>query len=130
MDISVVIAVAIGLIQGIFEWLPVSSEGNISLFLTLFTDVPPESAVELSLFLHAGTAVSATAYYRGELVELASRLGEWKPGFDGENEDANISFLIVATFVSVAVGGVAYTTLKGLASEVAGGTFVAIIGVP
>jgi undecaprenyl-diphosphatase len=29
MDLSAVVAFVIGVLQGIFEWLPISSEGNI-----------------------------------------------------------------------------------------------------
>lgn len=121
------IAVLVGVIQGVFEWLPISSEGNITLLLTLLTTTDPETAVRLSLYLHAGTAVSATAYYRNELHGLLKGLEKWRPGF-GSHSNAETSFLIGATLVSVVVALAAYTFLLQAASETAGGVFVAAIG--
>ena len=96
MDQSTLVALLAGILQGIFEWLPISSEGNITLFLTWFgTD--PEAAVAFSLFLHAGTAVSAATYYRGELRELVATLRDelrnllaapssWRPRSTADSE--------------------------------------------
>jgi undecaprenyl-diphosphatase len=34
----------VGAIQGLFEWLPVSSEGNVALYLTAVEGRSPEAA--------------------------------------------------------------------------------------
>lgn len=122
------VAVIVGVVQGVLEWLPVSSEGSVALALTLVGNASPEVAVQYALFLHAGTAVAATAYYRGDVWSLLRRLPQWRPrsAFDGDR--AEITFLAVATLASALVGAVAYTVLEDLASELAGGAFVALIG--
>jgi len=38
------VAVVVGLIQGVFEWLPVSSEGNVALYLTVVEGRPETAA--------------------------------------------------------------------------------------
>lgn len=128
MDRSVTLALVIGILQGVFEWLPISSEGNITLYLTVVEGVSPAVAVRLSLFLHAGTALSALAYYRGEVASLLATVPEWRPGRAFDRERSELSFLAVATVASVLVGALAYFLLIGLASELAGGAFVALIG--
>jgi undecaprenyl-diphosphatase len=125
---SLLVALLVGALQGIFEWLPISSEGNVTLVLTAL-GYAPEAAVGFSLYLHLGTAASATAYYRTELADLATRALRWRPSRRWDGDAAEVTFLGLATLVSVAVAGAAYAALLDLASAVAGGTFVAAIGV-
>lgn len=123
-------AVVVGVLQGVFEWLPISSEGNVALYLTVVEELDPDTAVRYALFLHAGTAVAATAYYRDEVVRLARRGASWRPGTAVEGgAGADLAFLVTATVVSGLVGVGAYLGLAELASAVAGGAFVAGIGV-
>jgi undecaprenyl-diphosphatase len=125
---DLLLALVVGLIQGTFEWLPISSEGQITLLLAVVGNVPEGSAAEFSLLLHAGTGLSATAYYRGELWAIAAALRERLGG--GPLEQAGeLRFLVVATLVSAVVGAVAFLVLDQLASALSGGAFVALIGV-
>jgi undecaprenyl-diphosphatase len=119
MNRSALVAVVAGALQGVFEWLPISSEGNITVFLTALGS-SPEAAVQFSLFLHVGTALSATAYYREELTEVLGALPRWRPGN---------AFLAVATLASGVVGIAAYATLETVVSALTGGAFVALVGV-
>jgi undecaprenyl-diphosphatase len=134
MNRSALVAVVAGALQGIFEWLPISSEGNITVFLTALGS-SPEAAVQFSLFLHAGTALSATVYYRDELGDVLAALPEWRPesafssGTDDAGERATLSFLGVATLASGVVGITAYATLEAVVSTLTGGAFVALVGV-
>lgn len=124
---SWLVAVLLGLLQGVLEWLPVSSEGSVALALTAL-DERPEVAAQFGLFLHLGTAGAATAFYRERVVTLLAELPSWRPrgAFDGER--AQLTFLLVATGVSFGVGGVGYLLLEGLVSALSGGAFVALIG--
>ena len=144
MDRSTLIALVAGVLQGVFEWLPISSEGNITIFLTALGS-SPEAAVQFSLFLHVGTAVSAAAYYRTELREVLAELPYWRPrdAFTSEarsasdsravkprsDERATLSFLGIATLASGVVGLTAYATLETAVSALTGGAFVALVGV-
>ena len=128
MDRSVVLALVVGVLQGIFEWLPISSEGNITLYLTVVENVSPTVALRLSLFLHAGTALSALAYYREEIVTLLCTVPDWRPRTAFDRDRSELTFLAVATLASGVVGIAAYLLLEGLVNQLAGGAFVALIG--
>ncbi|MFB6118789.1 undecaprenyl-diphosphate phosphatase [Halosegnis sp.] len=121
------LAVVVGVLQGVFEWLPISSEGNIALYLTTVEALPPGTATEFALFLHAGTAIAAGVYYRGELRELMTDIPAWRPSTAQVTPD--LTFLAVATLISGVVGLAAFAALEQLFSALAGGAFVALVGV-
>ncbi|MFB6068658.1 MAG: undecaprenyl-diphosphate phosphatase [Halobacterium sp.] len=124
----VLVALVVGLLQGVFEWLPISSEGNISIVLTALGETP-SAAVAYALFLHLGTAVSATAYYRDEVREAIGSAARIDPRSAFDAETATLSFVLLATAASSAVGLVALLGLEALVSELTGGGFVAVVGV-
>jgi undecaprenyl-diphosphatase len=122
------IAIVIGVVQGIVEWLPISSEGGVSILLTAL-GIAPELAVQLSLFLHAGTGLAALTYYRGEVAEVLRDLRGWDRHTDPFAPAAETTtFLLVATAVSIVVAGGAYLMLLEAATELTGGAFIAVIG--
>jgi undecaprenyl-diphosphatase len=121
------VAAVVGLVQGLLEWLPVSSEGSVALALTAL-DRDPEVATQFGLFLHAGTGVAAAVYYRDVLADVLADVPDWQPGSAFEDNTAELSFFGIATAVSVVVGLAGYLTLEAVVSSVAGGAFVALIG--
>ena len=64
--VSLLEAAIIGVIQGVLEWLPVSSEGNIILFLVSVLGLDSSETLYLVVFLHLGTGLAALVYYRKE----------------------------------------------------------------
>ena len=128
VDTSLVVAFVTGVLQGIFEWLPISSEGNITLFLRAMGK-QPEAALQFSLFLHLGTAIAATVYYRDEIQRVLESLPAWRPRSAFDEQQAELSFIVVAMLASGIVGILAYKTLDAVVSDLAGGGFVALIGV-
>ncbi|KTG08957.1 UDP-diphosphatase [Haloprofundus marisrubri] len=127
MDRELLIALLAGFVQGIFEWLPISSEGNLALALSAVGSDPTQ-AVQFALFLHVGTAVSATVYYRDELAVTLSELPSWRPS-SAFSETATLSFLAIATLASGIVGISTYLLLKDAITALTGGAFVALVGV-
>jgi undecaprenyl-diphosphatase len=121
------VAVVVGLLQGVFEWLPISSEGNIAIALTAL-GTAPGVAVSYALFVHLGTALSATAYYRDEVRGALASWSSLRPGSAFDGETATLSFVVLATAASSAVGLVALLALEALVTELTGGAFVALIG--
>jgi undecaprenyl-diphosphatase len=121
------VALAVGLVQGLLEWLPVSSEGAVALVLTAL-DADPDVATQFALFLHAGTGIAATVYYRDVLAEVLAGLPGWRLNSAFEGDTADLSFFGIATGVSVVVGLAGYLALEELVSAVTGGAFVAVIG--
>jgi undecaprenyl-diphosphatase len=64
-------AIVLGLLQGLTEFLPVSSSGHIN-GVPYLLGWPPGS-VTFDVMLHAGTLVAVLLYFRGDLVYLATR---------------------------------------------------------
>lgn len=108
---NIVAAVLVGIVQGVFEWLPVSSEAVITLILTQVLNTDPGSAVNASIFLHMGTMFSALVYFREEYLEIFRNMMEnlQKPK-DIMNTDSGrlTAFLIVSTFFTSLIGGLIY----------------------
>ena len=94
----------LGLIQGIAEWLPVSSEGLLVLIKTKFFSDQAMlcSSIQQALFLHLGTFFAALVYFFSDIKHLIKALWNYK------NEDKEtkklLSFLIVATAISAVIG--------------------------
>lgn len=128
MDWSILVALVVGFLQGIFEWLPISSQGNITIALSALGRSPTD-AVSFALFVHLGTALSATAYYRRELWTVFEAVPAWRPGRAFEGEQATVTFLAVGTLVSGVVGIAAYATLEAVVSALTGGALVVLVGV-
>ncbi|WP_122090005.1 undecaprenyl-diphosphate phosphatase [Halalkalicoccus subterraneus] len=124
---EILVAIAAGVVQGLVEWLPISSSGNLSLFLTAL-GTSPEIAVRLALFLQMGTTLSAALYYRETIAEAVLAAPGWRPRAAFSDSNAETSFILVATAMTGFVGIPIYVALIDAASELTGGAFVALIG--
>ncbi|MBM3229009.1 undecaprenyl-diphosphate phosphatase [Candidatus Parvarchaeota archaeon] len=62
--------IVLGLVQGITEWIPISSKTQDTLvFLKVFGG-EPALVVPMLLYLHIGTLLAASVYFRRELLEI------------------------------------------------------------
>jgi len=94
--------ILLGILQGIFEWLPISSEGVVALFSDLLLkEVNP---IDIALFLHLGTLLSVIIYFR--------KL--WKGLFLFKDPEL-LRFLVIATLISLAVGYPCYQLIRKVA---------------
>lgn len=127
-DTDFLIAVLAGVVQGVVEWLPVSSQGNLALFLT-FVGTEPDAALQLALFLQVGTTLSAATYYREEILTALRATPGWRPAgaYDGDN--ALVSYVVLASAMTGIVGIPLYVFVVDLAGRLTGGVFIAAIGV-
>jgi len=94
----------LGIIQGIAEWLPISSEGLLVLVKTnIFGDVSGlKGIIRIALFLHLGTFFAALVYFRKDVFSLIKSFFKYKSA-DEEHKKILI-FLIVATVISGIIG--------------------------
>ncbi len=61
----------LGLIQGVAEFLPISSSGHLALFQQLFNlKSAEETDVFFDVLLHLGTLISVFVYYWNDIVEM------------------------------------------------------------
>lgn len=125
---ELLVAVLIGLVQGALEWLPVSSQGNVSIVVTLVTDIDPVVAVDLALFVQLGTIVSATVYYRDDIETALGTAPGWRPQTAFQSPHAETTFLVLASVATGIVGIPLYLTLRDTVSGLAGGIFIAVVG--
>ncbi|HNT60490.1 MAG TPA: undecaprenyl-diphosphate phosphatase [Candidatus Bilamarchaeaceae archaeon] len=112
-------ALIVGAVQGILEWLPVSSSGQGMLILINFLQANPQAAFSLSIFLHMGTLLAVLVKYRDELLRLLLNL-RW--------EDPLLRFLIITTMATGIIGVPAYMLLKGFISGAQGMAANALVG--
>lgn len=65
--------VVLAIVQGIAEFLPISSSGHVVILATLLGVTAEQfDVVELNIFLHLGTFASIVAYYWREILRLLS----------------------------------------------------------
>ena len=64
-------SLVLGMVQGITEWLPVSSQGSVSAVGSFIFGLSLADAVSFALWLHLGTATSALIAFRREIFDLS-----------------------------------------------------------
>ncbi|USZ71499.1 undecaprenyl-diphosphate phosphatase [Natronosalvus halobius] len=127
-DLELLVAILAGIVQGVVEWLPVSSQGNLSLFLTL-VGTDPGVALQLALFLQVGTTLSAATYYREEIWVALESVPGWRPDQAYEGENALASYIVLASMMTGLVGIPLYIFAVDFAGQLTGGVFIGLIGV-
>jgi len=93
-------SIILGMVQGVTEWLPISSEGAIVVLkMNLFnSDLGLGSLIKYALFLHLGTFLAALIYLRKEVFLLVKNFFNYRKV---ERRDRNlIKFYFLATFFS------------------------------
>ena len=112
----------LGILQGIFEWLPISSQGQLFLVMTLLFDISAQEALNSAVWLHTGTMLAAVVYFRRDVTTLVKKF------FKLEFDDDLLSFLIVSTVVTGIVGLPLYILMSDI-SATFGQISIAIVGV-
>ncbi len=102
-------AIILGIIQGITEFLPISSSGHLVVFEGLLK-LPLENLKSFDVAVHVGTLLSILLYFKNDLMKLSR--GFWQL-CRGKKTDANlfgagpvqfVLFLIIGTLPAVVVG--------------------------
>jgi len=76
------------------EWLPISSEGQVVLFLYNFSPVPSEDIISLVVWLHLGTALAVVVRYPRVILDILSL------------KDRKLFRLLLVATLSTAITGV------------------------
>lgn len=101
---SILEALILGLIQGLTEFLPVSSSGHLELAKALFGDDSlPEESLTFTVVLHFATAISTLVVFRKEVGEILSGLLQFK-----WNEEFQFSLKIIVSMLPAVLIGVLF----------------------
>lgn len=100
-----------GIIQGITEWLPISSEGAITFVkVNFFGGGDLSEILKFALLLHLGTFFAALIYLRKEVKILFKTLSNFNKS---SLEDKQIfKFLFVSTIISGALGYILFKAIE------------------
>ncbi len=108
-------AIIWGLVQGLTEFLPVSSSGHLVLvpaFLSRFGIETPEPSLAISAVLHVGTLVAVLLYYRSDLAKMLR--------FRTDPEARRLILLIVVGTIPAGIGFFVRDVVASLQKSVIG----------
>lgn len=111
----------LGLVQGITEWLPVSSDGAIYVVKNLFFGGGSlEAVIKQALLLHMGTFLAALVYFRKDVLNLTLTL--LKPNEASLENKKVLKFLIISTIISGFFGFLLFKGVTEFESHIKIGT--------
>lgn len=101
---SIIEAIILGLIQGITEFLPVSSSGHLQIGNSLFgLDQSGGENLSFSVVVHAGTALSTIVIFRKDIVQIINGLLKFK-----WNDETKFAAFILISMMPVTFLGLFY----------------------
>ena len=97
-------AIILGVVQGLTEFLPVSSSGHLELGKAILGDNSiPEESLLFTVVLHFATALSTLVVFRKDVLDIFKGLFSFK-----WNEETQFSAKIVLSMIPAAVIGYTY----------------------
>ena len=104
---SIFAAILLGIIQGLTEFLPVSSSGHLEITTFILehfgSEGLPEENILMTVVLHAATALSTLFIFRDEVAQIFRGLLQFK-----WNEEFQFSLKIIISMVPAVVVGVLF----------------------
>ena len=107
------IAVLLGVLQGITEWLPISSSGHLAIFQFYFEEEPP---ILFDIILHLGSLCVILYIMKDELKQVVSAFPSFISNYNYSNlkgEQRLIGMVIVASIPTAIIGFTFDSTVIG-----------------
>ena len=99
---DIIEAIILGIIQGLTEFLPVSSSGHLELAKAILGDTSvPEESLTFTVVLHFATALSTLVIFRKEVAEIIKGLFQFKWNDEFKFSVKIILSMIPAVFVGL-----------------------------
>jgi len=97
-------AIILGIIQGLTEFLPVSSSGHLEIAkVILGNQSMPEESLTFTVVLHFATALSTMVVFRKDVFEIISGLFQFK-----WNEESKFSAKIIISMIPAVIIGLMF----------------------
>lgn len=97
-------AILLGIVQGLTEFLPVSSSGHLELGKALLGEQSvPEESLLFTVVLHFATALSTLVVYRRDIWEIISGLLRFR-----DNEESRFALKIVLSMIPATLIGLLF----------------------
>jgi len=97
-------AIILAIVQGLTEFLPVSSSGHLELAKVILGDTSlPEESLLMTVVLHGATALSTVVVFRKNIVELFKGLFQFK-----NNDEFKFSLNIVLSMIPAGAVGLLF----------------------
>ena len=95
-------AIVLGIVQGLTEFLPISSSGHLELATVILggSNIPEENLL-MTVVLHAATAISTLVIFRKSIAEIIIGLFQFK-----NNEPFRFSIKVILSMIPAAVAGI------------------------
>lgn len=94
-------AIVLGIIQGLTEFLPVSSSGHLELGKAILGDKSiPEESLLFTVILHFATALSTIVIFRKDILQILKGLLSFK-----KNEETLFSLKIIISMIPAVIVG-------------------------
>ena len=101
---SIIEAIILGVIQGLTEFLPVSSSGHLELAKTIMGDATVgKESMMMTVVLHFATALSTVIIFRKEIAKIIIGLFQFK-----YNDEFKFALKIVISMIPAALVGVLF----------------------
>ncbi len=118
MELTIIQQIIVGIIQGIFEWLPISSSAFITLAMSnLFSITDPDFILKSALMLHLGTFFAALIYFRKEVTKLLVNLLNYRKIDRKSSTKKTLNFLIISTIISGILGLIILKAIESASSS-------------
>ena len=109
-------AIVLGIIQGITEWLPISSEAMVTLAGRFLFGEEYKEALGNAIWLHGGTLIAVLVYFYKDIIEILKM-----------KEKELLVFLVITTVLSAIIA--APLLLLAFSLEIPDYLFTIIIGI-
>jgi undecaprenyl-diphosphatase len=106
-------SVIIGLVQGVSEWLPISSKTQVIVSSSYLLGLPFQQAYSFGLFMEIGTVIAAVIYFRRELIGMVRIL------LGSKNSDFRklLIYAVIVTVVTGLVGAPLYLVTESIGTQ-------------
>jgi len=109
--LTVLQAVLLGILQGLTEFLPVSSSGHLALAEHFFGITSP--GVTFEVFVHFGTALAVLWFFRSRVASILQACFLWAAGREYDHGAARLALVIIIGTIPAPVIGLAFDKAIG-----------------